>query len=345
MPDCNCPRYLEIPLTGWSKVKGSGTWNVQANDLEAQGPVLVTETNLIPSSKFAIAYPSRPALGATLPLLAFTIRDDDYFAVEIVVTAASGATRVLRYEAADSTPCTQRNLATLPLGTSVSSGRLTITYRNLAADVQRAFGTALTRVEQIRLYGDLSASRIVLADRLPVSGSVFGIPESIRLPLTGWAQRGVGSVFANEYDPALDGPTLRTDVVGANPAKLQLTYPPASGVRLVAPFETLSLLVRDEDGFAVELKVRTSDGKLGKLRYQADLSTPNLGRRRAALPLLLTPLQDSPYRLLTVDLGADATLLASGVTLDRVLAVKLQGKFRVANIVFSGPPTPARTRP
>jgi len=81
------------------------------------------------------------------------------------------------------------------------------------------------------------------------------------------------------------------------------------------------------------------------LRYQADLSTPNLGYRRATLPLLLTPLQDSPYRLLTVDLGVDATLLASGVTLDRVLAVKLQGKFRVANIVFSGPPTPARTRP
>jgi hypothetical protein len=177
----------------------------------------------------------------------------------------------------------------------------------------------------------------VLADRLPVDASVFEYAASVRLPLAGWKRRGIGSVFTNEYDPVLGGPTLRTDGVGTGRSRLQLTYPSASSARLVARFETLSLLLRDEREFGLELKVRTSDRRRGKLRYEPGLGMPSRGHRRVALPLVLTPVQGGPYRLLTVDVGADATMLASGVTLDRVLAVKLQGKFQVADVVLSDP--------
>jgi hypothetical protein len=337
MPDCSCPLYLELPLDGWSLAKGTGIWGVQAEDREAKAPVLVTETTQAPSTGFGIAYPSSPALGASLPLLAFTIRDSDYFTVEVVVSAVGGPARVLAYEAADGPVTLQKNRAAFRVGSAVSGGQFVTTYRDLAADLRRAFGATLARVQQVQLNGGLSASSIMLADRLPASGSILGTPESVRLPLAGWARHGTGSVFTNEYDPVLDGPTLRTDAAGAAPSKLQLDYPAVTSVQLIAPYETLSLLVRDENKFAVELKVRTSDGKLGRLRYEAGLSAPKLKRRRVTLPLVFASLQGSPYRLVTVDLGADATLLASGVTLDQVLAVKLQGEFQIGDMVLSGP--------
>lgn len=335
LSNCTCPRYVALPLAEWSRLRGDGSWSVQSGDPETQGPVLVTEALGAPTVDFAIAYPASPALGVPFPLLAFTLRAAGPFIVEVVVSSTSGRTRVLAYQPNGVLATVLKERAAFPIDTAAGSGSFRTTYRDLAADLRAAFGLTLARVQQVRLYGDLSAASIVLADRVDVSGNTGAGLDSVGLPLAGWAQKGRGAVFANEHDAELDGPTLRSEPAGPKMSALMLDYPPARGEELIARFRTISLFVRDEEGFAVELKLWTSDGRVRKLRYKTGRTTAKIQRRRAILPLGLLSVPGSSYRLATFDLAADLARLHPGATLAGVRTVCLQGKFQVGNVVFS----------
>jgi hypothetical protein len=295
--------------------------------------VLVTKTEMIPSTGFAIGYPPRGSLDLKFPFLAFTMRSTGGSSLEVAVRPANGRACVLAYQASDGRPTLRKRRAVFPIGAD-ASGQFRTVHRDLAADLEAAFGLALASVDRVQLRGSVTVSSIMFADRGDAEWTAAR--DSLSVPLAGWSQRGQGQIFQNEYDPTLGGPTLRSEP-GALAGAPQLSYPPRSGTSLIAGFRTLSFVVRDEATFWVEITLRTSDGKSNKLRYQTELSEPRIRHRRALLPLVLREMEGSPYRLAIVDLAGDLAMATPEAAIDNVLAIRLQGKFRVGDIVLTDP--------
>src|SRR6185295_13224495 len=105
---------------------------------------------------------------------------------------------------------------------------------------------------------------------------------------------------------------------------------------LIAPFRTLSFVVRDSDRIAVTVRVRLAHGS-ARLRYAANLTAPLGSGRATVLPLVSLPIEGSPYRLVNLDLANDVTRLVPRAALRSVLGVRLGGTFRVGDLRLREP--------
>jgi hypothetical protein len=73
------------------------------------------------------------------------------------------------------------------------------------------------------------------------------------------------------------------------------------------------------------------------LRYEAGLTAPVTKGRKTTLPLEAVPVDGSSYRLITIDLAADLARVVPGASLDGVLGIRVQGKFRMGDVVLREP--------
>jgi hypothetical protein len=330
-------KRVELPLAGWEKIAGDGTWVVRPFDVGAQAPVLVTATEEDPPTDFGIGYPGNRSLGLTLPLLSFTLRSQAPFIVEAQIVTAQNGPRVLAYVGGDGAPIVHKHRAVFFLGANEASGTFRTTTRDLAADAQAAFGVAFAEVVQVRLFGEIAVSSVALAARATVMSAPAPRADSISLPLSGWERRGSGQVFENDYDPVLDGPTLRSLPDDPEQPNLRLSYPRGISTDLVGDYQTLMLLVRDTDQLAVELRLLSTTGRRMKLRYDQRVSRLSIGRRGALLPIALMPVEGSGYSLAILDLAGDLARVGADVRLRKVLGVRLRGGFRAGAVVLQDP--------
>jgi hypothetical protein len=328
---CACPAFYELPLDGWSRRQGDGTWTVET---DGGVRVLRTQASTTPATGFGIAFPSSDDLGVAYPMLAVTLAADGDFVVEVAVQASTGPERVLAYGSGGGVAIMRRRRVSVPLHLAVTDGRQHTFYRDLGADLQAAFGSTFVQVSQVRIYGNVGASHVLLAER-DGSGRNVIRPESIVLPLDGWAMRGRGLAVAQSNDPAVDGQTLRVD---PSAGSALATLPPAASDTLVAPFQTLSFLVRNEVGFSVELRIRSSDGRSRRLRFDDHVATPRTSNNSAILPLA-TPsaVPGSSFRLVTLDLSAGLAAMNPSLTMQGVLAIRMRGSFEIGDLVLQDP--------
>jgi hypothetical protein len=98
------------------------------------------------------------------------------------------------------------------------------------------------------------------------------------------------------------------------------------------------MLIRDDEQFALEVRVATTAGPL-RLRYEGTVSASLITRRRVILPLPATAIEGNPYVLVSLDLAAAIERAFPGTSLTRVLGIRLRGKFRVGAVVLSEPIT------
>jgi hypothetical protein len=293
--------------------------------------VLVTTTAAAPSTAFGIAYPVTETLGVGLPILGFTVRDGDAFDVEVVVRPSAGKLRTLRYTGRDGVPTARRRTGVFPIGSAVHDGVLRTTYRDLAADLRSAFGLAFARVEQVRLYGDLTVARVMLAAPAGVGDVVEPAPATLRLPTSGWESHGRG-IVQESFEPMLDALTLTAAPEDPSGAGLRVAYPALRDGRLVATSQTLSFLVRDERRFTVRVRIRPQSGPSIVLRYRSAEHTGG-----SALPLTLRPVAGTPYQLATLELAEDLARVRPGATLAAVIGIRLDGGFRVGDVELRDP--------
>jgi hypothetical protein len=334
---CKCPKFYALPLQGWTRAHGDGTWGVDvgsalqrtadssSRDAADDLPILYTVAAETPATAFGIAYPARSDLGVPYSVLALTIGGDEEFAVEVDVRAATGPKRTLAYTAADGVPTVRRHDARFPLGHEVASGELGIVYRDLAADLRAAFGVAFAEVEQVRLLGSVRAAHILLAS--PEVGRGAAVTAALTGPLDGWVKRGSGASVVHGYDATIDAATVRA----ARP--VMLDYPSPREV-LLARYRTLSFAVRDHARFSAEVRIRTAEGRTRVLRYDERTTEPRRGLRRAVLPLVTTPIGGSDFSLATLDLATDVAALDPGATIDGVLSIRLRGRFEIADVIL-----------
>ncbi|MBI3767688.1 MAG: hypothetical protein HY271_04220 [Deltaproteobacteria bacterium] len=327
---CTCPAFYALPLYGWSRWQGDGTWNIET---DAGDPILLTEALATPTTDFGIDYPSSDDLGVPYPFLAATLAGDGAFVVEVVVRPSKGPERVLAYVSDDSVTTVCKHRVSLPLGADAGDGTRRTFYRDLAADVQAAFGATFLEVSQVRVYGNVRVSHLLLAAGDSERRSAATAP-SLELPVSGWKMRGSGLAVVQVSDAAVDGPTLKADPA-SGPALA--TFPKASTDTLVAPFETLSFLVRDEQGLAVELGVRSSDGRSRKLRFDARVTTPRSSSRSAVLPLVTTAVPGSAFRLATLDLAQGLATIDPSLTVKGAFVIRIRGTFQVGDIILRDP--------
>ncbi len=327
--DCSCAASFTFPLEGWIPQRG-GTRSVSPADPDAGGArVLVVEDT--PGATSGVAYPERPTLALPFPILSFTSRAGAKSQVQVTVRGADGRNYVLTYDAAEGVPTAGKRQSTFPIGTPPDGFRTTL--RDLAADVRAAFDVEFAAVGQVVLRGAMRVADVTVA----APGVLPAAPTpafEIALPAGGWLQQGSGTVVENEYDADLAAPTIRTEPRDAKRARIAVTFPKKE--MLAAAYRTLSLVVRDEQRLAIEVRVRVRRGVV-RLRYEPGLSAPVVKGRKATLPLDAVPIDDSSYRLITIDLASDVTRVMPGAALSGVLSVRVQGKFRMGDVVLREP--------
>ena len=331
---------IELPLEGWSPL-GDVSQQV-VYDAASGGPLLA----IVPSTPDAdnaagVSYPAGPTLALPLPQLAFTVRADTPFEVEVAVRTAAGAGYVLAYRAIEPDPlaadaagshapvATSGRRAEFAIGADMASGALGTTYRDLAADLVAAFDVPFAAVEQVRLHGALALARVALAsDRDPDHDT----DARLVLPLAGWTTRGAGAVAENEYDFALPGVTMRADPSERPVSQLQLTYPAADDTRRILGFGALTFAVRDATELAVEVHAVTRDGDEVELTYEAERGDSQIRRRRAFLPLTVAARSDSPYADVRLDVAADVAAMDADAPLAGITSVTIRGAFTVGAV-------------
>jgi hypothetical protein len=242
---------------------------------------------------------------------------------------------VLSYEASDGVPTVLKRRARFPLGGEVRSGVFQTVVRDLSADLKAAFGLSFGQVKQVGLSGRLAVAHLGLSALVPGMGGGPTLAQEVAVPLSGWTQGGPGTVSQDEYDPVLDGPTLSASPADMRRPRLRLTLPQRSAELIVA-FRTLSLFVRDDERFALEVRVKTSAGPM-RLRYQPDVSEPQLRGRTLRMPVPEMAIEGSPYKFVSLELAAAVERARPGHTLTRVLGIRLQGKFRIGDVTLSEP--------
>ena len=95
--------------------------------------------------------------------------------------------------------------------------------------------------------------------------------------------------------------------------------------------------MRNELGFAVELRVRGSDGRPKTLRFDERITTARASRRRAVMPLVPETVSGSEFRVANLDLRAAVAAIDPSLSIDGVLVVRMRGNFEVADFVLSDP--------
>ena len=76
---------------------------------------------------------------------------------------------------------------------------------------------------------------------------------------------------------------------------------------------------------------------IARLRYESGLTAPSTKGRKTTLPLVAVPVEGSSYRLITIDLAADLARVVPSASLDGVLGIRVQGKFRMGDVVLREP--------
>ena len=328
LPDCTCAASYRFPFEGWTEGRTAGTWSVAANDPESGGPVLTTATDH--GTKFSIAYPPRTTLAVPMPLVSFTVRAVEASTVALTVQATDGRNYVLAYSAVEGVPTTHRRTATFPLGSAVRGPAFQTTIRDLAADLQTAFGVDFAAVEQAELAGAMDVAELTLF--APGGVEVPTPAAELVLPLTGLSKRGSGSLELHANDPDLDGPTLSAIPRNADRPRIAADFP-ASHDDLAAAFRTLSLVVRNDGALAIEVDVRLAEGH-ASLVYESGIASLTVRGSRLTVPLTLVPIDGSPYELVTLDLAADLRRGLPDADLRGILNVRLRGPFQVGDIVL-----------
>ena len=325
--DCTCTTSFTFPLEGWTPNRGEGQWSVHAN------PAIMV-VDAAEGLSYGIQYPARATLAIPFPIINFTIRGRDDAALEVVAKASDGRSYVLSYETVPGFPTVRRRLATFPVGAAESDDAFRTVARDLAADLRAAFAVDLVSVAQASIRGSLQVKDITLGlpGVLPLAPSH---DLEVALPLSGWEQSGLGLAVQDDFDPQLDGPTLVTQPADMKRAKLALAFPDRRRA-LAAAYRSLSFVVRDDEKLAIEVRVRVQHGVV-RLRYGGDLASARIRGRKTTLPITMVPIDGSPYRLVTLDLASDLARVAPGAESTGVVGVRIQGKFRIGDVVLRDP--------
>ncbi len=329
LADCTCAGSFTFPLDGWTAGKGARARTATATEPDARGMrVLVVDAG---AATGGISYPERPTLDLPFPMLSFTSRSDPGARLQVSTRGADGRAYELTYVAEDGVPIAKKRQATFPIG--AAAGEMRTVLRDLRADLHAAFNVDFAAVTQVTLRGSLQVTDITVASPgvLPVDPTPL---TEIALPAGGWSQRGDGTVVENEYDAELAAPTIRTEPRDPKRARIAISFPKTD--MLAAAYQTFSLVVRDEQRLAIEVRVRVKKG-IARLRYEAGLEAPVTKGRKTTLPLTTVPIDGSAYRLVTIDLGADVSRVVPGATLDGVLGIRVQGKFQMGDVVLREP--------
>jgi len=252
--------------------------------------------------------------------------------IEVLVEQSRGPARVLAYASGDWLPTIYRHRVQMPLGSAAADGQMRTFYRDLASDLRAAFGAAFVKVAQVRVLGNVRAEHVLLA-AAPGGGRSADPADSLLVPLQGWASGGRDVMVGSSSDPAVDGPTLSSDAMRSALA----TYPAAHRETLVAPFQAASFLVSHESAFWIELRIRTSDGLTRTVRYDERALAARAGDRRAVLPLSPESVPNSAFRLATLDLNEAVALMNPRLSVRGILAIRLRGKFELADLVLQDP--------
>jgi len=328
--DCSCATSFTFPLDGWGAGRGQGPRAGVEIDADA-GDARVLVVDAAPGGNGELSYPERPSLELPFPILSFTSRTGDGSRLQLTVRAVDGRTYQLTYTAAEGVPLASKRQSVFPIGRRSNAFRTTL--RDLRADLHAAFNVEFAAVEQVTVRGPIRLAEIIVAAPGVLPAAPVQAAE-IALPTDGWSQQGAGTVVENEYDADLAAPTLRTEPRNAKRAKIAVSFPKKD--TLAAAYRTFSLVVREEQQLAIEVRVRVKRG-IARLRYEAGLDAPFTKGRKTTLPLVVTPVDGSMYRLVTIDLAADLARVVPGATLDGVLTIRVQGKFRMGDLVLREP--------
>jgi hypothetical protein len=264
-------------------------------------------------------------------MLAATLAGDSDFVVEVLVQPTQGPPRVLSYASDDRLPTVRKRGVRMPLGNTSADGQQHTFYRDLASDLQAAFGSTFVRVSQVRVLGNVRLERVLLA--AAPSGLNALQPDSIAVPLDRWGTLGRNVTVGHSDDPAVDGPTLSTDpVLGA-----LATYPPAHMETLVAPFQAASFLVRNDSAVRIEFRVRTSDHRTRSVRFDRRVNAPRVTDLQGVFPFATQAIPGSVFRLATLDLGDAVARMRPGLSVKGVLAIRLRGTFAIADLLLQDP--------
>ena len=343
--DCACPIVVELPLTGWSPLDDASTSRLVEDADAGTVALAVTDASVgadTSATTPGVAYPETPTLGLALSQLAFSARATAPFDVEVAVTSVDDTPYTLVYRAADADPGAAPGLpvvtaadgrAVFALGAVMAAGEVGSTYRDLAVDLNAAFGAALASVDQVRVRGRVEVFRVAVAsDRGPGEDTA----AELALPVGGWDESGRGTVDERVDDAALPGLTLVADSSSRQGSLLRLTYPAGATARLL-PFGTLAFAVRDADAFAVHVKGVTASGDPVDLDYAADHTTPTLRLVRGALPLRVVPRAANPYGDARIDVAGDVAAIDAAESLAAITSVTFIGNFTVGDVRLRDP--------
>jgi len=343
--DCACPIVVELPLTGWSPLDDASTSRLVEDADAGTVALAVTDASVgadASATTPGVAYPETPTLGLALSQLAFSARATAPFDVEVAVMSVDDTPYTLVYRAADADPGPAPGLpvvtaadgrAVFALGAVMAAGEVGSTYRDLAVDLNAAFGAALASVDQVRVRGRVEVFRVAVAsDRGPGEDTA----AELALPVGGWDESGRGTVDERVDDAALPGLTLVADSSSRSGSLLHLTYPAGATARLL-PLGTLAFAVRDADAFAVHVKGVTASGDPVDLDYAADHTTPTLRLVRGKLPLRVVPRAANPYGDARIDVAGDVAAIDAAESLAAITSVTFIGNFTVGDVRLRDP--------
>lgn len=335
--DCTCLPERDLPLRGWTRVAGDGSWSVnRILDDDGVTPirVLQTDTGDVPAKNFGIAWPPLPSLGAAARTLSVVLQATENFAVRAVVRDVEGTLRRLVYTTGSLVPTRRGRTVDFPIERSARSPDFVEVKRDLAADLAVATGRELATVEQVALFGRMSVKGLQLS-RSPDASLPPRPGASLELPSQGWAWNGEGSVDQGLRDDSFEGPILLA--APGTSGFPQLSLPAEARRRLVAPYGRLTAEVAGEDGFEIELVLTLSDRSDFRLTYDGDAAEEKLVSSRVAilpLPAPETGATEGGSRVLVADPEGDLARLRPGAKLAGIARVRLRGGFRAGPILF-----------
>jgi len=336
--DCSCLDSFDLPLRGWTRAEGDGTWSV-SRILDDDGTTLVrvlqTDTGLVPAKNFGIAYPATVSLGKGAPVLSLLLQSTENYSVRVVVHDSEGSVHRLVYSIGGFLPYAEGRTVNFPLDRATRGPDFVEVRRDLAADLRVATGKTVATVEQAAVFGRMSVKRI----RLERAEDPEIAPEpgdTLALPAQGWAWNLVGDVAQGIADPDFDGPVARADRTTSDAELPRLGYPAESSRKLVAPFGRITAEVGRRSSFALEAMLVLGDRTNFRLTYSSDVTEAvRTSKRTATLPLpLANPGDTWNAQFLVADLVADLALFRPTATLAGITRVRLFGGFRIGPILL-----------
>jgi hypothetical protein len=137
--------------------------------------------------------------------------------------------------------------------------------------------------------------------------------------------RVIGSGTANVgYDPELDDLALATTPGGPRPTSIGVTYPQYGQGHLTDPLFVTR--VRDNDPFRIEIRARSTEGKLYRLRYEGHGRINRLTKRRLRRSLG-DHFTGERYELIGIDVAADIAQMDPTALFDHIERISMRGSF------------------